>query len=58
MTDPDRIEVELMKACADSHGKDHRFVSIIVICTSVYIIYDPAECVSLAYGAWGCSVGA
>ena len=30
MTDPDRIEVELMKACADSHGKDHRFVSTIV----------------------------
>ena len=26
-SDPSTIEVELMKACADSQGKDHRFVS-------------------------------
>ena len=47
MTDPDRIEVELMKACADSQGKDHRFVSIFltwIISVSVY-----ATCVSLVH---------
>ena len=27
MSNPDKIEVELMKACEDATGKDHRFVS-------------------------------
>lgn len=27
MSDKDKTEVELMKACVDAEGKDHRFVS-------------------------------
>ena len=27
MSNPDKIEVELMKVCEDAKGKDHRFVS-------------------------------
>lgn len=28
MSDQDKTEVELMKACVDAKGKDHRFVSL------------------------------
>jgi hypothetical protein len=30
MSDENKIEVELMKACDDAKGKDHRFVSLIL----------------------------
>ena len=39
MTEPDKIEVELMKACNDAKGKDQRFVS------AVHFLVDSRTCV-------------